>query len=130
MFDFILAISEVNAFLILRYFFYCGLRQEVMAALLEFCRNLVWQLINNIYIGKWEGGDELFPDSIHWLMTAPRHVKRYQNRMWICTAKPPINSTAAALNAEKIRTYCVYTPGVWICSDCNVQHVLIASSDG
>ena len=41
-FDLILAISEVNAFLILCYFVYCGLRREGMPMLLEFCRKLVW----------------------------------------------------------------------------------------
>ena len=40
-FAFILAISEVHAFLILRYFVYCGLRREGMPTLLEFCRELV-----------------------------------------------------------------------------------------
>ena len=40
-FAFILAISEVNAFLILHYFVYCGLHWEGMPTLLEFCRKLV-----------------------------------------------------------------------------------------
>ena len=35
-FAFILTISEVNAFLILRYFVYCGLRLEAIITLLEF----------------------------------------------------------------------------------------------
>ena len=47
-FAFILAISEVNEFLILCYFFYCELRQEGMPTILEFRRKLVWQIINNI----------------------------------------------------------------------------------
>ena len=51
-----LAISEVNAFLILRYFVCCGLRWEGRPTLLDFCRKLAWQLINNIYIGEREGG--------------------------------------------------------------------------
>ena len=55
-FAFILAISEVNAFLILRYFVYCGLRREGITALMYFSQKLAWQLINNIYIGEWEGG--------------------------------------------------------------------------
>ena len=42
LFAFILAILEVNAFLILHYFVYYGFRQEVMPALLGFCWNLVW----------------------------------------------------------------------------------------
>ena len=48
LFDFILAISEVNICLILHYFFYCGLRWEVMPMLLKFCWKLVWKIIKNI----------------------------------------------------------------------------------
>ena len=55
----ILAISEVDTFLILRYFVYCGLRWEVMPMLLEFFWKLVWQSINNIYIGE-RGGVSFF----------------------------------------------------------------------
>ena len=39
-FAFILSISELNAFLIIHYFVYCGLRQEGMPALLEFCQSV------------------------------------------------------------------------------------------
>ena len=51
LFAFILSISEVNAFLIPHYFVYCGLCQEGMTTLLDFCRKLAWQIINSIYIG-------------------------------------------------------------------------------
>ena len=54
-FAFILAISDVNIFLILRYFVYHGLRWEGMPTLMDFCRKLAWQLINNIYIREREG---------------------------------------------------------------------------
>ena len=49
-FDFILAISEVNTLLILRYFVYCGSRWEGITTLMDFCQKLARQLINNIYI--------------------------------------------------------------------------------
>ena len=88
LFAFIFSISEVNAFLILRYFVYYGLRWGGMPALLEFCRKLAWKIMNNIYIGGNQGGGGgFFPDSIHLLMAAPRHVRRYQNPRWICTGK-------------------------------------------
>ena len=53
---FILDISEVNAFLILCYFVYCGLRRKGMPTLLELCRKLAWKIINNIWIGETGGG--------------------------------------------------------------------------
>ena len=37
-------------------FFYCGLRLEVMPAVLYFVRKLAWQIINIIYIEEQEGG--------------------------------------------------------------------------
>ena len=60
-FAFILAISEVNAFLILSYFFYCGLRRDGIPTLIDFCQKFAWKLINNIYIGEREGGGEFLP---------------------------------------------------------------------
>ena len=71
-FAFILAISEVNAFLILLCFVYCGLCWEGMPTVLDFCQKLSWQLINNTYIGEWEGGVKFFLDSMNWLMTVLR----------------------------------------------------------
>ena len=58
-FYFIFYLSEVNEFLILRYFVCCGLRLEGMPILLEFSRKLAWQIINNIYIGECGGGGVL-----------------------------------------------------------------------
>ena len=75
---------------------------NLRSSILEFCHKLVWKIINNIYIGEREGGGgEFLPDSIHQLMTAPRHARRYHNWRWICTEKLPINSTATDLNEEK-----------------------------
>ena len=129
-FAFIMVISEVNVFLILRYFIYCGLLREGMSTLLDFCRKLAWKLINNIYMREMEGGGEFFQEFIHRLMTASIHMRRYQNWRWICTEKLAYQKYNCIFKCEKkIRTYCVCAPGVWICSDCNVQHVLIASYD-
>ena len=51
LFAFIFSISEVNEFLILRYFVYYGLRWEVIPMLLDFHRKLALNIINNIHIG-------------------------------------------------------------------------------
>ena len=129
-FAFILAISEVNAFLILRYFVYCRLCPEGIPTLLEFCQKLVWQLINNIYNREWEEGGELLSESIYLLMTTPRHARIYQNLRWICTEKITYQQYSCSFKCiKKIRNYCVCTPGVWIYSYYNVQHVFMASSD-
>ena len=91
----------------------------------SWCGNLL-----TIYIREQEGGVGFFPYSIHWLMTAPRHARGYYNRRWICTAKTAYQQYICSFKfGKKIRTYFVCTPEVWIGSDCNVQHVLIAMSD-
>ena len=64
LFAFILAISEINEFLITCYFVYCRLRREGISTLLEFFRKLAGQLINNISIKEREGG---------WLVLARIH---------------------------------------------------------
>ena len=55
-FAFILAISELNSFLILSYFFYCGLRRETMSALLEFCQSWRGNLLTMYTLGNRGGG--------------------------------------------------------------------------
>ena len=128
---FILAISEVNEFSILQYFVYCGLNLEGITTLLEFHWKLEWRLINNIYIGNQEGGVAFLPEYIHQLMTAPRHARRYHNRRWICTKNNSHQQYSCSFKRGKnMRTYCVCTPVLYICSDFNVNYVLIASSDG
>ena len=130
LFAFILVIIDVNESLIIRYFIYCGLCREGSPTLLKFRWNFLWGLINNIYLGVWEGGGELIPDSMNRLITVPSHARRYQDRRWICTAKSAYQRYSFSFTCvKKIRTYCVCTPGVWICSYCNVQRVLIEIHD-
>ena len=62
----------------------------------SFVRSLSGKLLTIYTLGN--GGGELFTDSIHRLITAPNHARRYQNRKWICTEKLPIRSTSEDLN--------------------------------
>ena len=68
-----------------------------------------------IFVGSWHGnsliiytlvngsgGGEFLPDSIHWLMTAPRHVRRYQNWRWISTAKNAYQQYSCSFECGKI----------------------------
>ena len=80
--------------------------------------------------GERNGGVELLPDSIHQLMNAPRRARIYQNQKWICTAKTAYKQYSYRFKlGGNIIIYCVCIPGVWVCSYCNVQYVLIANSD-
>ncbi|KAL3780541.1 hypothetical protein ACHAW5_006750 [Stephanodiscus triporus] len=86
-FSFILAITEVNAFLCLRYFTF-GRDPSRMPHLLAFRRRLAWQMIKNSWImSEEEREDEVRIPSLHQLMTAPPHAKHYRNRQWNTTAE-------------------------------------------
>ena len=117
-----MAISEVNAFLILRYFVYCGLCHKGIPALLEFYRNLVWKIIKNIYILEQVGGGggDFFPDSIHWLMNAPMHTRIYHNWRWICTAKTAYQQYSCSFKCRKI-----YGPTVYVTKECGYALIVI-----
>ena len=52
----ILAILELNAFLIIHYFVYCGLRREGMPALLQFRRSWRGNLLLIYKLGNRGGG--------------------------------------------------------------------------
>ena len=53
-FGFVLAITEVNAFLAVRYFTFSNGTLDGCPTLLKFCRILSWQLINNRWIVEEE----------------------------------------------------------------------------
>ena len=128
-FAFILAISEVNAFFILYYFVYCGLRWEGMPTLLDFFGSWHGNLLTIYRLDNGRGGGEFLSYFIHRLMTALRRARKYHNRRWICTSQNSYQQYRCSFQCrKKIWTYCVFNQGVWIYSDCNVQHVLIASS--
>jgi hypothetical protein len=80
-FSFILAITEVNAFLCLRYFTFGKGALAGCPTLLAFLRSLAWQMIKNSWImTEAEREDEVNNASVHELMTAPPHAKCFQNR--------------------------------------------------
>ena len=56
LFAFILAISELNAFLIIHYFVYCELHWEGMPALLEFRRTWCGKILIIYTLGNRGGG--------------------------------------------------------------------------
>ena len=96
------SISEVNKFLIIRYFVYCGLHQKGFPTLLEFFWKLAWQIINNIYIGELERGWERYfqnPFIGWWLYQGMLEDIRIGGGFPL--QKMPINSTSADLNAVK-----------------------------
>ncbi len=90
MFGFVLAITEANAFLAVRYFTFANGTLDGCPTLLKFRRILAWQLINNRWIVEEERAEaEARIGTVHHLLTAPKHAKKYQRRRWECTAAAP-----------------------------------------
>jgi hypothetical protein len=92
-FGFLLAITEVNAFLDLRYFPFANVTIDGCPILLKFCRILAWQLINNSWIVEEERAEaEARIGTVHRILTAPKHAKKYQRCKWECTAAAPLSA--------------------------------------
>jgi hypothetical protein len=74
-FLFILAITEVNAFLAIRYFTFCNGDIDGCPTLLKFCRLLAWEMIRNRWIVEEERAEEsLRVGDVYVLLTAPKHA--------------------------------------------------------
>ena len=124
-FSFLLAITEVNAFLALQYFTFGNGAIEGCPTLLQFRRLLAWQLIKNRWIVEEERVEaELRVGEVHQLLTAPKNAKSYRNWRWDCTATAPYQQYKCRKNCtKKVRTYCACTPGEWLCYNCFPDHV-------
>ena len=125
MFTFVLAISEVNAFLALRCFIFAKGTIAGCPTLIVFHWRLAWQLIRNSWIAAEESAAGLEGiSSVHMLMTAPNHAKLYRNWQWVCTAVARFQQYMCKHGCgKKIRTYCACTPGRWVCCQCFPDHV-------
>ncbi len=130
-FLFILAITEVNAFLCIRYFTFGKGSLAGCPTLLGFCRRLAWQIINNSWIqAEPEQEDGVNIASVHTLMTAPPHAKSYRNRQWICSAKSKHQQYMCRNHCgKKIRTYCACLPVNWLCYNCFGLHTRDAKTE-
>ncbi len=123
-FAFTLAVSEVNAFLIIRYFLWGGVKAK--ETLLQFQRKLVWLLIKNKCLCN--NGNDLDDkpvriSSVHKLATAPPHAKWYRFWRWDCSAKCAYQQDKCTGGCgTRIWTYCVCTPGLWIYGSCHHKH--------
>ena len=124
-FSFVLAISEVNAFLALRYFTFAKGTIAGCPTLIVFRRRLAWQLIRNSWIAaeemsaEWEGNM-----SVHRMQIAPNHVKVHRNWQWVCTAVARHQQYKCKYGCgKKFRTYWACSPGTWVCYQCFQDHV-------
>ena len=124
-FAFLLALSEVNSYLALRYFVWKG---EEKMQFMEFPSKLGWELINNQYLDEEEDNGERKSKrrraGNHDLEKAPPHAKIWMGGRWDLTAKQRYQQYRCRGKGCKqaIRTYCSCAVGVWLCHNCHVIH--------
>ena len=108
-FSFVLAVSEVNAFLAYRFF--C--RPDPVPTLQQFWHKLAWQLIKNRFLIQEETAEQNVVRTVHQLMNALPHATKFQNGVWICNAVPklPVHGEEVWGDGEKVQNLLLLHPG-------------------
>ena len=124
-FSFLLAVSEVNAFLTYRFF--C--KPDKIPTLQEFRHKLAWQLIKNRWVMEQDEDEQQEVCAVHQLMKAPPHATKYARGRWVCTAKLryqnyPCTFKNCGNPPKRVKTYCSCHIGKWICQYCHAAHVV------
>eukprot|EP00804_Cyclotella_cryptica_P016494 CCRYP_004714-RA/>CCRYP_004714-RA protein AED:0.38 eAED:-0.33 QI:0/-1/0/1/-1/0/1/0/213 len=127
-FSFLLAITEVNVYLALKYFVWPLEGLEEFPTLLEFRRQFSWLLIDNQWL---TGEDRVDKDDfegikdVHGTVTAPPHAKEYRYRQWVCTAKARYQQYVCKAKGcrKQVRTCCRCKLGYWLCDWHLMDHV-------
>ena len=124
-FSFVLAVTEVNAFLAYRFF--C--RPDPVPTLQKFRHKLAWQLIKNKWLATEAEEESHVVTTVHQLMVAPLHATKFANRRWVCNAKQPHQNYPCSIKKcgtppKRIKTYCSCCPTKWICKFCHAAHVV------
>jgi hypothetical protein len=119
-FQFIMAVTEVNIFLVMHFFVWS--RDEKMT-LLEMRRALAWQLINNSHmvvedlkLRRSKRCRNHVAD--HAMDYAPKHAKFWKSVKWELGAKKAYQqyNCSADRCTSKVRTYCSCDPNLWLCA--------------
>ena len=136
-FAFLLAITEINIFCAYKYFFWSHTKDQEgyeEPTVFSFRNILAEALINNEILEKEKAaGDNIKRASKrlkkqaveeHKLFTAPPYAKYFNGRTFVCKAVKKYQQYVCRSKGCKtyIRTYCVCSPGVWICQECFVRH--------
>ena len=126
-FAFLLAITEVNMFLVHRYWIWEPNQQQTF---LQFCRQLARALIHNEFM---KSDTAVGPRKSkrgwtheHNIVRAPPHAKNFVCGKWRCTAKDKYQKyTCRSVDCKSlIQTCCSCSPGVWMCNACHTRHVM------
>jgi hypothetical protein len=128
-FAFVLAITEVNVFLAMRYFVWR--HNKAPLAFLQFCRELAKALTYNPHmeddtmcIPAKKSKPIVAAVTEHDKQTAPHHAKLYDGSKWIIGARDPYQRYTCKdpRCRKRVRTYCSCSVGYWRCFEHYCQH--------
>ncbi len=137
-FAFLLALSEVNSYLVMRHFCW---KDEEVPTYLKFRRILAWESIDNPFIANEIEAQEEVKRRLrnqHNLLPAPKHANGWDGRDWIKKAKSRYqqftckgaNGRKCTQSNNKTRTYCTCAPGKWMCKACHLEHIVQLRNEG
>ena len=134
-FSFLLAVTEVNLYLYLRYMIWRNKADEDIPTLHRFRKKLAFALIDDRWIVTDEEESRVVSArrrSKHQLRTCPCHARAFVSGKWDLTSKSKYQQHICKTKKCKTptRTYCTCHPGVWMCKDCFPKHIHdLATSD-
>ena len=126
-FAFLLAITEVNVYLYLRWKIWKHTDEKEMPTLHQFRKRLAFALIENESLICTQAEaiqTRSKKEQKHQKKTAPHHAKIFTYGRWDCTAKYKYQQHRCRGRGCKkmVRTYCACFPGVWLCDSCLGDH--------
>ena len=133
-FAFILAVTEVNLYLYLRYKFWKKSKSD-MPTLHQFRKKLAFAFIDNRWIVRDDEECRMSSkrnNSKHELRACPSHARAFVHGKWDCTAKSKNQQHICKSVGCKTptRTFCICHPGHWMCKHCFPKHIhQLATSD-
>ncbi len=128
-FSFLVAVTEINAYLIVKYFIYKN-DPKNLPKLLNFRRELAWQMIESFCDHSEpqqdEGAASRDAYEVHKHCPAPHYARYYNGRVWVLGARDKYQQyKCRGIGCKKCTcSYCACTPAVWLCCHCHVKHCI------
>ena len=130
-FCFFLAVSEINAYLMLNYFIWRkNPKTFVKPTVHQFRRTLANELIYNSFLedhvtcGLEKRKRKRTAD--HELLVAPKNAKKFKYGRWECDAKQTYQQYTCSTYGctKRVRSYCSCSPDIWLCQPCHSNHIV------
>jgi len=126
-FTFLLAITEVNTYLVLKFFIFVGTLSTALPKYHAFRLQLAWLFIDNPDHPIEETDQQNLVASgevCHSIQKAPKRASKFEGGNWVCGATADYQQFVCTWPGCKrqVRTYCACTPGRFLCANHILQH--------